>query len=97
MEHGVVMSNQELIDLPHLPAFLDRPAALPDTTASPPPADPGIALPAAFNLHAIESRAIQGALKHAGGNRTKAAGLLGISRRTLQRKLKELSDSETQA
>ncbi len=94
IEHGVVMSNQDRIDLHHLPAFLDRPA--------PPGAAPGPDLPPSgekdlapagdFNLHAIEMHAIRSALRHTGGNRTKAADLLGISRRTLQRKLKELSN-----
>jgi DNA-binding NtrC family response regulator len=97
MEHGVVMSNQDLVDLPHLPAFLNRPTRQPDAPANRPLADSDLALPREFNLHAIESKAIQGALKHAGGNRTKAASLLGISRRTLQRKLKELSDPENPA
>jgi transcriptional regulator with PAS, ATPase and Fis domain len=42
-----------------------------------------------LNLNALEKRVIGDALAKAGGNRTVAAGLLGISRRTLQRKLKE--------
>ena len=98
MEHGVVMSNQDQIDLSHLPAFLTGP--LPP--AARPPAGPGdpappsrentLALGGEFNLHALETRAIQLALDHANGNRTKAAKLLGISRRTLQRKLNRLSD-----
>jgi DNA-binding NtrC family response regulator len=37
----------------------------------------------------IERRAILGALEKTGGNRTRAAGMLGIGLRTLQRKLKE--------
>ncbi|MES2440265.1 MAG: helix-turn-helix domain-containing protein, partial [Verrucomicrobiota bacterium] len=46
--------------------------------------------PAEFNLHALETNTIRAALSLAGGNRTRAADLLGVSRRTLQRKLKDL-------
>jgi DNA-binding NtrC family response regulator len=38
----------------------------------------------------LEKKAIRAALESSGGNRTHAAELLGLSRRTLQRKLKEL-------
>ncbi len=90
IEHGVVMSNDETIGTRHLPSFLQ------EEPLRPGPDGDGrkIALdrPFDFNLHALEMRAVQRALKHAGGNRTKAAELLGISRRTLQRKLKEASD-----
>jgi len=90
IEHGVVMSNNETIDVQHLPGFLHDPVEL----AAAGPESPKMALdrPYDFNLHALEKRAIRRALDHAGGNRTKAAELLGISRRTLQRKLKESGD-----
>ncbi|MFD0892499.1 sigma-54-dependent Fis family transcriptional regulator [Luteolibacter ambystomatis] len=89
IEHGVVMSNDSVIDVRHLPAFL----ADQGQTAS-----PGLSVsnkmdlagPVEFNLHALETRAIRAALDQAGSNRTRAAELLGVSRRTLQRKLKEL-------
>ena len=45
---------------------------------------------AEFNLHALEANTIRAALSNARGNRTRAADLLGVSRRTLQRKLKDL-------
>jgi DNA-binding NtrC family response regulator len=41
-------------------------------------------------LHVLEANTIRAALNVARGNRTHAADLLGISRRTLQRKLQEL-------
>jgi DNA-binding NtrC family response regulator len=37
-----------------------------------------------------ERRALRNALEQAGGNRTEAARILGVSRRTLYTKLKEL-------
>ena len=88
IEHGVVMSNDAVIDVRHLPQFL-----LSQTVGSPqPPASAKNSLDAAgeFNLHALETNAIRAALATARGNRTQAAELLGVSRRTLQRKLKEL-------
>ena len=45
-----------------------------------------------LNLRALESDTIRRALERTDSNRTEAAKLLGISRRTLQRKLKEIED-----
>ncbi len=42
------------------------------------------------SLDELETLAIKKTLEITGGNRTKAAELLGIGRRTLQRKLKEM-------
>jgi DNA-binding NtrC family response regulator len=88
IEHGVVMSNDAVIDVRHLPQFL-----LSQSAGNPqPPASAKNSLDEAgeFNLHALETNAIRAALASARGNRTQAAELLGVSRRTLQRKLKDL-------
>ena len=85
IEHGVVMSNDPDIRLRHLPAFLagaEGPAAGPAPVSPSPEVLPGI-----LNLQELESHAIRCALAAAAGNRTRAAELLGVSRRTLQRKL----------
>jgi len=96
IEHGVVMSNDPVIDACHLPYFLKN---NPTHQLALPPPDPStiseknemrLDSEPEFNLHALEARTIRQALQHTNDNRTEAANLLGISRRTLQRKLKEL-------
>ncbi len=87
IEHGVVMSNDPQIDTRHLPGFLLDPAAPAKPAAS---SKNSLDDPAELNLHVLEANAISAALAASAGNRTHAAELLGLSRRTLQRKLKEL-------
>lgn len=88
IEHGVVMSNDPVIDARHLPQFLH--AGGTESLNFKLPAKNTLDAPVEFNLHALETNAIRAALSLAGGNRTRAADLLGVSRRTLQRKLKDL-------
>ena len=85
VEHAVVMSNQNTLDLEHLPDFLLglRPGLETRSEKN------TLAPEQEFNLHALEQKAIKSALLATNSNRTKAAELLGISRRTLQRKLSE--------
>ncbi len=87
IEHGVVMSNDAVIDVRHLPQFLlEPPASRPGLE---PVVKNSLDASAEFNLHSLETNTIRTALSTANGNRTRAAELLGVSRRTLQRKLKE--------
>ena len=88
IEHGVVMCNGSEISPAHLPAFLGDDRPVPATPV--PVGNIALASPDEFNLHALESKTIRRALAETGENRTQAAELLGISRRTLQRKIKEL-------
>jgi two-component system response regulator AtoC len=87
IEHGVVMSNGPKITLRHMPAFVKSRddggrsgGGQAGIVGSPEGSD--------LNLDAVEQDLIRRALGRTEGNRTEAAKLLGISRRTLQRKLK---------
>ncbi len=91
IEHGVVMCNAAQIGVEHLPEFLheisSKRIARDNTSTN--DLQNKLASQTELNLNALETRAIREALASAGGNRTAAAEMLGISRRTLQRKLKE--------
>jgi len=84
IEHGVVMSNGSKITLRHLPSVFrhgDSSTGTMHLGAIPSNQD-------RFDLAGAERQIISEALAHTQGNKTEAAKLLGISRRTLQRKLK---------
>ncbi len=99
VDHGVVLAQGPKITLRDLPATVrqwhgDPAAAL----AAPRRASsgPGVSKPAPaappspFDLHATEQRLIERALEGTHGNITEAAKQLGISRRTLHRRLKTM-------
>jgi DNA-binding NtrC family response regulator len=95
IEHGVVLATGPKISLRDLPLDVRRggeESAASGKSGLPPraPARPG----EPFNLHATEEKLILRALEETGGNVTQAAHKLGISRRTLHRKLKELRKKE---
>ncbi len=91
IEHGVVMATGPKITLRDLPAPVRTGQAL---TPAPIKPVPPVRMPTGkgehFNLQATEVRLILQALDEAGGNITRAAAKLGISRRTLHRKLIQL-------
>ncbi|MEI8309552.1 MAG: sigma-54 dependent transcriptional regulator [Verrucomicrobiota bacterium] len=83
IEHGVVMSTAPNINVRDLPASVRTPKT------APLPASPG-----GLNLQETETALILRALEDCRGNRTDAAQMLGISRRTLHRRLKEQNISK---
>jgi len=78
IERMIVMARGEELTVEDLPAVIRDQAR------------PGGAAPDAVSLRAASNRLIAAALEAAGGNRTLAARQLGISRRTLHRKLRAL-------
>jgi two-component system, NtrC family, response regulator AtoC len=90
IERAVVMANGPKITLRDLPPTVrEGAAAMPAVVA-------GVRLPSLakatghFNLQDTEQRMILRALEQTGGNVTKAAKMLGMSRRTLHRRLHEM-------
>ena len=86
IEHGVVMSNDNEIKLNHLPSRIQVNNAIHKSVTLALPSTPETEVET-LNLEEIEQRTIKTALNKTQGNRTEAARLLGISRRTLHRKL----------
>jgi DNA-binding NtrC family response regulator len=99
MESMVVLAPGDVIGLRDLPPEIlmgeDRAAVVAgpavDRDEAPDRSEDGAAagIPAGLTMEEIERRAILQAIEVTGGNRTKAAEMLGIGLRTLQRKLKE--------
>ena len=89
-EHGVVMSTGTEVQPADLPEYLSTPAPAPQTAEiMRGSTDFELETAPSLNLQYIERRAIRLALQRTGGNRSAAAELLGINRRTLQRKMNE--------
>ncbi len=95
IDHGVVLATGPKITLRDLPSIIRH--WHPDDLAGKPGGGTssnqlrGVAtsIPGTLNLEATERLMITQALEQSNGNRTQAAKKLGISRRTLHRKLKE--------
>ncbi len=94
IEHGVVMSSGGEITPADMPEYLLAPLSPTSQSAhqmlqSHTHTDFGLDSPPCFNLEYVEQQTILRALEYTGGNKSAAAGLLGINRRTLQRKMAE--------
>jgi two-component system response regulator HydG len=85
IERAVILCLDEQIGLKHLPLQVRH--ALEENTHRP------FALRPGTSLKDMERELILSTLRETGGNRTKAAEILGITRQTLQNKLKEYSTS----
>ncbi len=101
VEHAVVLARGKMAELHDLPPTIlanasslttsrDSPTAAAPQTSNIPATIGGFPITGALDVHAHERRLIFEALARTRGNRTAAAQELGISRRTLHRKIREL-------
>ncbi|RMG69609.1 MAG: sigma-54-dependent Fis family transcriptional regulator [Nitrospirae bacterium] len=81
IESAMALSERNVIEAKYLPSFL---------LLSPVQNGDLYHIPQSLTLKEIEMEIIRLALEKTGGNRTKAAKMLGIGLRTLQRKIKQL-------
>ena len=80
VEHAVALGDGEIVTPADLPMGMGGSATQPDDVDL-------VRLP--LDLATLERRAIDAALRHTNGNRTKAAALLGVNRQTLYNRLAE--------
>ncbi len=91
VEHAVVMSDQSFIQLADLPEYLLH-HEVGEVVTSNSFYENKLEKHPQFNLECLKQRTILAALEYADGNRSTAAELLGVSRRTLQRQLQSYPD-----
>ena len=98
VDHGVVLATGPKITLRDLPLAIRQwsgePGTAPGTARPAGPSARATAAADALNIHLSEDVLIRRALDETGGNITEAARKLGISRRTLHRKLKPKEKDE---
>lgn len=96
IEHALALATGHAIVVADLPPRLRGAGASPPPASAPPDGHPAAASRAtlpetiARAQVALEERMIRDALRETGGNRTLAADLLGVSRKTLFNKMREL-------
>jgi DNA-binding NtrC family response regulator len=81
IESAMALAEKNIIEAKYLPSFL---------LLTQPQNSNFFQVPQDYTFKEIEKEIIRQALEKRGGNQTKAAKMLGIGRRTLQRKLKEM-------
>jgi DNA-binding NtrC family response regulator len=94
IEHGVVMASGPKITVRELPASVRQGGAATALPGGITPTDAWGKKASALDLHETERRLIMQALASTNGNITAAAKKLGISRRTLHRKINEMNEEK---
>ena len=84
IERAIILARGELIEPAHLPVFGAHPAAAPVN---------GLTIAPGMTVDEAEQKLIVATLDSAGGNKTRAAEMLGISLKTLHNKLNRFKEA----
>jgi DNA-binding NtrC family response regulator len=93
MERATILARGDLVEPQHLPRF-GPPAAAAARSAE--PSSSGVTITPGMTVDEAERRLILATLEAAGGNKTRAAEMLGISLKTLHNKLNRMKEASTQ-
>jgi len=90
IERAIILARGDLIEPAHLPVFGVAPVA----AAAAGPAN-GVMITPGMTVDEAEQKLIMATLDSAGGNKTRAAEMLGISLKTLHNKLNRFKEADT--
>jgi DNA-binding NtrC family response regulator len=89
IERATILARGDLIEPAHLPVFAAAPAAAPSGVLA-----NGVTIAPGMTVDEAEQKLIIATLESAGGNKTRAAEMLGISLKTLHNKLNRFKSGE---
>jgi DNA-binding NtrC family response regulator len=96
MERATILARGEYVEPQHLPRF-DAPAARAVAAGKLPETSPaGVTITPGMTVDEAERRLILATLEASGGNKTRAAEMLGISLKTLHNKLNRMKEVSSQ-
>jgi DNA-binding NtrC family response regulator len=88
IERATILARGDLIEPAHLPVFGPAPSAVQAGSAN------GVTITPGMTVDEAEQKLIMATLESAGGNKTRAAEMLGISLKTLHNKLNRFKSGE---
>jgi len=97
LERAVIMAREGTILAKHLPPGFGRLQEMPTPKPPRPAGPPAIVFEAGKPLEEVEEAYIRLTLNHTNNNRTKAAEILGISLRTLYKRIAEFAAADAKA
>ncbi|MDP8990558.1 MAG: sigma-54 dependent transcriptional regulator [Acidobacteriota bacterium] len=94
LERAVIIAREGALSVQHFPAGFHLPRRVQTLAPDPPPVSAGLTFEAGKRLHEMEEAYIRLTLKHTNNNRMRTAEILGISLRTLYKRLSEFAKAD---
>jgi DNA-binding NtrC family response regulator len=94
LERAVIIAREGALSVHHFPPGFHLPRKMQTVVQAPPPAAAALTFEPGRPLHEMEEAYIRLTLKHTNNNRMRTAEILGISLRTLYKRLSEFAKSD---